>query len=140
MRLSVDAIVKKGDKIVLVRRKYDPFKGMFALPGGTVEKGENTEEAVVREVKEETNLNVKIKKKLGLYYAPNRDPRGPTTTTVFVTEFTSGILKGQSDAIEARWFGIEEINLNNLAFDHAKIIRDYIEQSRKSLHRKTKLI
>ena len=79
-KLTVDAIITKNDKILLIKRRRKPFKDFWALPGGFVNYGEKVEDAVIREVLEETNLECKIEKLLGVYSDPNRDPRGHTVS------------------------------------------------------------
>ena len=120
--LTVDAIIIRNDKsIVLVKRKDDPFKGSFALPGGHVEYGETVEEAVVREAKEETGLDVDVEDLFGVYSDPHRDPRGHTVSVVFVCKEVGGELEAGSDAAEVRSFKKPP---EGLAFDHAKILKD----------------
>jgi 8-oxo-dGTP diphosphatase len=73
---TVDTIIQKDSQIMIVKKKNEPFKGYFALPGGFVNEGETVEEAVKREGKEETSLDIELVDILGVYSAPNRDPRG----------------------------------------------------------------
>jgi 8-oxo-dGTP diphosphatase len=120
--LAVDAIViTKGYHFVFVKRKNPPFKGMLALPGGFVEYGETVEEAVVREVKEETGLKVKIEELLGVYSDADRDPRGHVVSIVTICKEVGGKLKAGSDASEVK--ALKEIP-KKLAFDHNKILKD----------------
>ncbi len=121
-KLTVDGVILKDDSVVLVRRKNDPFKGSWALPGGFVEYGETVEDAVKREILEETGLAVKVVKLVGVYSDPERDPRGHTITVAFLCRETSGSLQGASDAVEAIYHPLR--NLPPLAFDHKKIIKD----------------
>ena len=125
-RLTVDVIIEKNDKIVLIRRKNKPFEGKYALPGGFVEYGEKVEDAAVREAKEETSLEVKLKEILGVYSEEKRDPRFHSISVVFIASPLKGRIEAKSDAEEARWVKLEEINFRELAFDHAKILRDYL--------------
>jgi len=81
---TVDTIIQKGSQILLVKRKKEPFKGLFALPGGFVNEGERVEDAAKREAKEETSLDIELVNILGVYSEPNRDPRGHIMSTVFV--------------------------------------------------------
>lgn len=123
--LTVDGIIKKEEKILLIKRKNPPFKGMFAIPGGFVDYGETVENAVVREIKEETGLKTEIKSLVGVYSDPDRDPRGHTISSVYHLDPIDGELKEGSDAEDARYFKID--SLPHLAFDHDKIINDFLE-------------
>ncbi len=130
--LTVDGIVnvqnEKGefDGIVLIERKYPPVG--FALPGGFVEVGETVEEAVVREMKEETGLDVVLLRQFRVYSDPNRDPRFHTVSVVFEC-VARGEPKGSDDAKVARVFRYDEIPMEKLVFDHSKILRDYLNDS-----------
>jgi len=120
-------IIEKGRKIVIVIRAKEPFKGLWEWPGGHVDENETVEECAVREAKEETGLDVKLKTILGVYSLPGRDPRGPTITTVFVAETVSGRLRAATDAKEAKLVFPRDINPRKLAFDHRKILFDYMK-------------
>jgi 8-oxo-dGTP diphosphatase len=120
--LTVDGVVLYKGKIVLIKRKNPPFKGKFALPGGFVEYNERVEEAVVREVKEETGLKTEISSLLGVYSTPDRDPRGHTVSVVFRLEVKGGKLKSGSDAQGVELFEIGKVP--ELAFDHNEILND----------------
>ncbi len=119
--LTVDALIIFEGKIVLIRRRNPPFKDSFALPGGFVEVGETVEEAVVREAKEETGLDIEIIKLLGVYSDPLRDPRGHTVSICYLAK-GRGKLKAGSDAKDIGLFGLNE--MPELAFDHNKIIEN----------------
>ncbi len=121
--LAVDGVVIKDGKLVLIRRKNWPFKGCYALPGGFVEYGEKVEEAVKREVKEETGLDAGIKKLLGVYSDPCRDPRGHMISVVYLMEAEEGELDAGDDASSAHLFSLE--NLPPLAFDHDIILGNF---------------
>ena len=121
-RLTVDGAVLKEKKILLIKRKNEPFKDKWALPGGFVEYGEKLEDAVVREVFEETGLKTKIIDLIGIYSDPDRDPRGHIVTAVYLLKIDKGRVKGGDDAIEARFFNVN--NLPDLSFDHKIIVRD----------------
>jgi 8-oxo-dGTP diphosphatase len=125
-KLTTDgAIIKKG-KILLIKRKNEPFKGKWALPGGFVEYGEKVEDAVIREIKEETGLITKIKDIIGIYSDPNRDPRGHIITIVFLLDIINGKLKAEDDAIDVKFFNLNK--LPDLSFDHNVIIQDIIRR------------
>jgi 8-oxo-dGTP diphosphatase len=131
-KLTVDAIVTKNDdEILLVKRGKEPFKNYWALPGGFVNYGEKVEDAVIRETFEETGLRGKINRLIGVYSAPDRDPRGHTVSIVYHLKIVGGELKGRDDACDAKFFKIKDIPSLPLAFDHKKIIEDYLEYSRR---------
>jgi 8-oxo-dGTP diphosphatase len=119
--LAVDIIIQCGGKIVLIRRKSPPFQEMYALPGGFVNIGESTEDAAIREAKEETGLDVEIIKIVGVYSKPSRDPRGPTVSICYLAN-GYGKLKGGSDALTAEL--IDSDRIPKLAFDHNKMVDD----------------
>jgi 8-oxo-dGTP diphosphatase len=126
--LAVDGVVRLWDGerfkgIVLVERRYEPLG--YALPGGFVEVGETVEEAVLREVKEETGLDAQIVKLLGVYSEPNRDPRFHVVSVVFVLD-AYGEPKGGDDAKKAVVFPIEDLPFDKIVFDHAKILKDFL--------------
>ena len=126
--LTTDGIIElyEGDTfkgIVLIERSNDP-KGL-ALPGGFVDVGECVEDALIREMKEETNLDVTINTLLGVYSDLGRDPRFHTASVVYVAKAT-GEAKGGDDAKEAKIYALNEIPIEKLVFDHAKIVKDYL--------------
>lgn len=131
---TIDLIIEKNEKILLIERKYEPFKGKWALPGGFIDYGKETlEKAAVREGGEETSLKIKLKdlEFFGVYSSPNRDPRGHIISHVYIVKKYSGELKANDDAKQVRWFPLYE--LPKLAFDHKKIINDYRKRSKKCL-------
>lgn len=109
--------------IVLIERKNEPHG--LALPGGFVDIGEKVEDACVREMKEETTLDVVPVRLLGVYSDPARDSRFHTVSCVYICQ-ASGEPKGADDAKTAKVYRLEEIPLEKLVFDHEKIIRDYV--------------
>lgn len=122
--LTVDPIILMSGGVVLVKRSFDPYKDYWALPGGIVEYGETIEVAVIREAKEETGLDVKIEKLVGVYSDPNRDPRGHFVSVCFLCVPVGGALTTSVETKEVRIFSKEEIKSIRLAFDHKKILKD----------------
>ena len=130
--ITVDGIVvrknKKGKGILLVKRGKEPYRGMWALPGGFVEYGERTEDAVLREVNEETGIECEISALMTVASKPDRDPRGHTISVVYILE-----VKGDEepnagdDAAKASWYDIDD--LPPLAFDHGHIIKKYLDEN-----------
>ncbi|WP_410508332.1 NUDIX hydrolase [Methanosarcina hadiensis] len=119
--LTVDTVILFKNKLVLVKRRYPPYQGKFALPGGFVEIGETTEKAATREAFEETGLSVEILKLIGVYSDPERDPRRHTVSVCYLAK-GRGELKSGSDADAVELFELDSVP--DLAFDHNKMIND----------------
>lgn len=125
--LAVNAIVTKEEKILLVKRKNEPFKGFWSLPGGFVEYGETVEEAVRREVKEETGLTVEIEKLVGIYSERDRHPGRHVVAVCYSAKIKEGeISVNLEENEEIKFFSFSELP-KNLAFDHNKMILDYLK-------------
>jgi len=120
--LTVDGIVFRGDNFLAVERRNDPFKGMYALPGGFVDFGETVEEAVIREMHEETSLETKVIELVGVYSRLDRDPRGHTISCAYLLEETGGEAKAGDDAANIEW--LPNKDPGKLAFDHNEILED----------------
>ena len=127
--LAVDGIINIQNEegrfvgIVLIERKYPP--NGLALPGGFVEVGESVERAVLREMKEETGLDVVVLRQFRVYSDPKRDKRFHVVSVVFEC-VARGVPMGSDDAKMAKVYRYEEIPLDKLVFDHSKILRDYL--------------
>jgi len=121
--LTVDVLIRKDYGYVFVKRKNEPYRGHWAIPGGLVEYGETVEQAAIREAKEETGLEVKLTRLVGVYSDPTRDPRGHYISIAYLAETISGELKATTDAEEAKVFKRKP---EKLAFDHSKIFDDAI--------------
>ncbi|HSD92003.1 MAG TPA: NUDIX hydrolase [Methyloceanibacter sp.] len=122
--LTTDCVIRDHrGRILLIRRRNEPFKGAFALPGGFVDIGETVEAACRREVREETGLEVGELRLLGVYSDPGRDSRGHTVSVAYLALLPDAPkpLAG-SDATAAEW--VEHWRHRELAFDHARIIAD----------------
>ncbi len=109
---------------ILIKRKNDPYKNHWALPGGFVEYGECVEDGAVREALEETSINVNLEELVGVYSNPSRDPRGHTVSIVYTARGNMNEMKAADDACDVNIFTREDLKKINLAFDHAKIIDD----------------
>lgn len=109
--------------ILLIKRKNEPFKDKWALPGGFVDENEALEVAARRELVEETTIKCLNLAQIGAYGNPNRDPRGHVVSIAYVGEVESQVEgKAADDAKELAWFNSTE--LPELAFDHLEIIND----------------
>lgn len=140
--VAVDCVVFRGNSVLLVKRGGHPFRGRLALPGGFIEEGESAEQAVRRELHEETGLGVEKLRQFGFASTPNRDPRDWNISLVFTAQSYSGEPQGGDDAAEAMFVDISlsgnlltvggqkielDIRLNEcgeLDFDETKIVKD----------------
>jgi 8-oxo-dGTP diphosphatase len=104
--------------VLLIKRKDEPFKGCWALPGGFVNENESLERAAARELYEETGLSVSASRleQLGAFGDPGRDPRGHTVTVAFVTfRATETSINPGDDAIEAEWHSLRALDLGDVS-------------------------
>lgn len=125
--VTVDVILQKKNTILLIKRKKDPYKDCWALPGGFVEENEDLELAAKRELVEETSVVIENLEQIGAFGKPYRDPRHHTISIVYygnVPEDTIAI--AADDAKEANWFSIDDLPV--LAFDHQEIIQKALEK------------
>ena len=126
--VTADCIVmtrEDNPKVLLIERGHEPFKGCWAFPGGFMNMDETTEQCAIRELEEETGLQITDIQQLGAYSKVDRDPRGRTITVAYLAFVDNPLpVKGQDDAAKAQWFSIK--NLPKLAFDHEEIMKDAI--------------
>ncbi len=121
--VAVDCIIRKGDSIILIRRRHDPSMGMLALPGGMVED-ETVEHALRREMMEETGVELFNIRLVGIYSNPSRDPR--KSISIAFTAEAKGEPRAGDDAAELMLVKPEEALEMDLAFDHKQILRDWL--------------
>lgn len=139
LKVAVDAIVfgyskQDGVSVLLIQRKYDPFKGSWAIPGGFVLENESLEEAVERELFEETGIKVNYLEQLYTFGEPGRDPRQRIISVAYfglVKTSQYQELKASTDAENAKWFSIKR--LPQLAFDHKEILSVAINRLRAKI-------
>jgi 8-oxo-dGTP diphosphatase len=100
--------INEKKQVVLVKRGNEPKKGLWAIPGGSVELGEQVSEAAIREVKEECNIDIELKDFLGVVDLILKDKDGKVQYHYilidYLAKYTSGFLRAQSDVSEADWF------------------------------------
>jgi 8-oxo-dGTP diphosphatase len=123
--VAVDMVIvttQRRPRVLLVRRKHDPFAGMWALPGGFVNDNETLEDAARRELLEETGVKAGKMEQLHTFGDPGRDPRGHVISVVYLTRVSARQLHPQAadDAAEVGWFALAQ--LPPLAFDHDKVL------------------
>lgn len=126
--LTVDALVynQTNKTLLLVKRKNPPHG--WALPGGLMDVGETVEDAVKRELKEETNLIANSVKFFRIMSDPERDPRFHAVSIVYYIESFSGTAKAADDAKDVGWFGYDDIRGLAIAFDHRNIIDSFFHK------------
>ncbi|MCL2257087.1 MAG: NUDIX hydrolase [Candidatus Bathyarchaeota archaeon] len=126
-RTATAIILYSVDKVLLIKRDTLPFRGYWALPGGRMELGEVVEQTCVREVREETGLDVEVVYKLGDYheYGCREGVVYDYYPTCFVVEVVGGEVRGQeSEVQEIELFSLNELP-SPLAFEHDRMINDY---------------
>lgn len=118
--ISVDGVIIKGNKILLIKRGSEPFKGYWGTPGGYVGWNETVEEAIIREVKEETGLDAISVKLVSYSSEPKRHPK-QVINFVYLVEI-NGKVRVSDDAVDAKWFDLDHLP-KDLAFDHFENIK-----------------
>ena len=119
----VDGILMEKGRVLLLKRHIYPYKGYWVTPGGHVEYGERVEDALRREMKEELGISVKIKRLLGTYSDPKRDPRYHTVSITFVIEGDTDKLSLNFEASEYKFFPLNKLP-QKIGFDHRVMLRD----------------
>ena len=126
--LTTDIFIFDDDlNFILIKRKNEPYKDYWALPGGFVDYGECVEDAAIREALEETSINVELKELVGVYSDPSRDPRGHTVSITYTARWNMNKMNAADDACDIGLFKQEDLEKINLAFDHTKIIKDCLK-------------
>lgn len=117
--VGVGVLIRDGGRYLLIKRAADPDKGLWSIPGGMVEIGERTQDAAVREAKEETNLDVEVVEVLDVVDKIIRDEdrriKYHFVIVDYLAKFVGGELKASSDALDARWVKPEEFREYDLS-------------------------
>ncbi len=120
--VACDPVAFRDGKVLLVKRAHDPQSGWWCLPGGLMELGEGCEQCVLRELREETGFEGRVKKLVGVYSSPSRDER-QTVAVVFLVEITGGQARVSGETSEVKFFALDELP-EKIAFDHRQVILD----------------
>jgi 8-oxo-dGTP diphosphatase len=123
--MVVDTVIYTDTEVLMIKRKNPPFAAHWALPGGFIDPGETPKQAAIRELVEETGLEVSALNFVGEYKTPGRDPR---MENVWSYAFSLHVdakesVQAGDDASQAEWIPIKQLNKLKLAFDHADIIK-----------------
>ncbi len=111
--VGIGAVIVKGNKVLLIKRAGDPGRGLWSIPGGLVELGEKIKDAVRREVKEETGLDVRVGEIADVTEIITRDEEGKVKYHFVIVDFFAEVLRGElkpsSDALEAKWVEFKDL-------------------------------
>ncbi len=136
--VTVDAVVfavtPDAIKLLLIKRGHEPFKGKWAFPGGFIGMDEELDDAVARELQEETGLTGVRLEQMHTFGKPGRDPRGRQITVVYMGIINQGLdrIKAGDDAELAQWFDIHKLP-ENMAFDHNEVAKFAIERLKSKI-------
>lgn len=126
--LTVDIFIyDENNNFILIKRRNEPFKDYWALPGGFVDYGETVEDAAKREALEETSITVKLEQLVGVYSKPDRDPRRHTVSITYTAKGNMENMKADDDACDIGIFTMKDLEKLNIAFDHEEIISDCLK-------------
>lgn len=133
--VGVGAIIVQDGKILLTKRGSEPGKGKWSVPGGLVELGESLEKALIREVKEETNLDVEIVRLIDAVDNIIRDSNGKLQFHFVILDYLAkvkgGTLQSSSDVLDTRWVRLEEAE----DYDLTNTIRDFLRRNKSELEK-----
>lgn len=131
--VGIGAIIVQEGKILLAKRGSEPGKGKWSVPGGLVELGEKVEKAVIREVKEETNLDVEVVRLVDAVDNIILDPNGKLhfhfVILDYITKLKGGTLQSSSDVLDTKWVRIDEAE----DYDLTKTFREFLKRNRDEL-------
>ena len=119
-------------KILLIKRGIEPYKGLWALPGGFMRMNETTDECIRRELREETSFLPSVIEQFAVFSALDRDPRERVVSVAYYSLVRQSEVVGGDDASDARWFALSA--LPELAFDHKEILAKALQTLREKIH------
>lgn len=132
--IVVFTLIRDQLSVLLIQRGEDPFKGLWALPGGFLREDETVEEAAKRELEEETGVKECHPLHFGIYSKPDRDPRQRVISVAFLdcVRASDVTLEAGTDAAAVKWEPLTTLQPNELAFDHGTIVGDALLATRKA--------
>jgi len=126
-RVGVGAIVVKDGRVLLVKRAADPNKGLWAIPGGSLELGETLREGAEREIREETGIVIAAKYPAFTFDYFEKDQKGRIrfhfVIVDMLADYIRGDLKAADDALEARWLSAADLETTKLSANTAKVLK-----------------
>jgi len=131
VKATVGAIIEKDGRILLIKRNHEPFKGYWCIPGGHIDFGETPEEAIKREVNEETGLTVKKLKFFDYYSEIYKEIKWHAVALIFICKAEGNVKICPKEVKEHKWLNEKEALKQKLAFEHKRILAGYIENERK---------
>ncbi len=133
--IGVGAVIICNGKILLEKRKGEPGRGKWTIPGGLVELGEGTEQTVIREIKEETNLEVEKPELIDVVDNITMDENGKIKYHFVIVDYfvklKGGRLKAADDAAELRWVTFDDVE----NYDLTKSFREFFQRNRQKLEK-----
>jgi ADP-ribose pyrophosphatase YjhB (NUDIX family) len=131
--VGIGAVIVKESKIALIKRGNEPARGKWTIPGGLIELGESPEQAVVRETKEETGLDVDNPSLMDVVSQVNLDEKGKVKYHYVIIDYLvhvkAGTAQASSDAVELRWVPFGEVE----GYDLTASFRLFFRQNRKKM-------
>jgi 8-oxo-dGTP diphosphatase len=125
---AAGVVIEKDNEILLVKRKYEPYKGDWCLPAGFMEYDESPEKCAIREAKEELNVDVELDGLFGVYSGKD-DPRTHAVLVMYWAKVRRGKLKPGDDAEQIEFFGKDEVPQNIAFLAHRQIIGEFFEET-----------
>jgi len=131
-KVGVGGLVIDKDKLLLIKRAYEPSSGLWSIPGGLLEVGEELEEAVAREIEEETGIKVEVKELLGVFNFVIRDEAGKVKYHYVLIDFLAkpvgGKLRPSRETLDARWVSLKDIEKYSLTRTTRRLISRAVER------------
>lgn len=131
--VGVGALILREDKILLEKRKNEPARGKWSIPGGVVEVGESLEDAVIRETLEETGLEVEVPTLIDIVYQVDRDGDGKVKYHFVIIDYLVHVKRGEpeaaSDAEDLRWVAFDEVE----KYDLTASFRRFFQKNKNKL-------